>query len=385
MSYDLQVWSVYPVEPSLLQEGTPWNEAPGGWSRGDHDWQIVINHSDHVLAEDIPDEVSPVLPGIQYLTQINLEGRTSNASRRLLLRVAKGLARTCRGVLSDLQQNTLWTPSGVKRTTSIKRTERFSTLTFSWWFLDGPMITHAGRERFLHILTRDLPEALPKRYGLNEPPQYLFADTGTAHLLDFLDQHLQPFGIVWYPQWPVVGVHLGFPDRAGGSPKGFRANLVQVEIDREVATQTGWERQLRRFWLELSRLIRPFYGDVRTLGGRIRRKAGFACDRQTEHHPVRSWWWRGVPPTLGHAVVLGSEYQHLLPAFADAADTADGLAFISTENWVRNEDLKDIRGAVPTSIAAKPFIWPAGMDPGNAPVNMQDSYPECWPFEAPFN
>jgi hypothetical protein len=259
MSYDLQVWSVYPVARAALKDGIRWSETPSGWVRGARGWQIVVNRSDHVLAEDIPDEVVAMLPGIQYLTQIQLEGRWVETSLKLVLSTTDALARSCHGVLIDPQQGTRWAPSGVKRISLAERKERFSTLTFSWWFLDGPLLARPGRERLLGILARELPDALPKRYGLYEPPQYLYAETGQAHLLDFLDQHLTTgLGLViWYPRWPVVSFNLHLPKSAGGGPRGFRSNYIQIEVDREVVTQAGWENQLRRFWVELEPFNSP--------------------------------------------------------------------------------------------------------------------------------
>jgi len=286
----------------------------------------------------------------------------------------------------DPQQGTQWTPSGVKRISPVERKERFSTLTFTWWFMDGPLLVRSGRERLLRILSRDLPEALPTRYGDHEPPQSSYSKSAEAQLLNFLDEHLLTGLriVVWYPHWPVVGFHLSLPESAGGSPKGFRSNYLQIDIDRGVVSQAGWENQLRRFWLEMSQLVRPFYGDVRTLNGCVRRRGGYGSDRQTEQHPVRSWWWRGIPLALGHAVVLGTEYQRLWPAFVGAAKIQDGLAFASTEDWTKSEELAPSCGKTPKSLTAKPLVWPNGLDPSNAPVNTPDSYPEQWPFEAPF-
>jgi hypothetical protein len=199
----------------------------------------------------------------------------------------------------------------------------------------------------------------------------VYAQTGREHFLDFLDEQLYA-GIVWYPQRPVIYVHLGFPKAAGGSPKGFRSNYLQIEIDHDVLRQPGWESQLRRFWLDMNRLIHPFYSEARTLSGGM------------EQHPVRAWWWRGIPAQLGHAVALGESYQQLWPDFMRAATIEGSLAFASVENWAGEGTLAKAIGDVPSSISAKPFVWPEGVHPINAPVNTVDSYPEQWPFEAPF-
>lgn len=374
MSYDLQVWSVYPAARTTLKDNLEWSEGRSGWAHTARDWQIVVSHSDQVMAEDIPDGVTSHLPGIEYLTLLNLEGRVSEAAKRAAVATATGLARACHGVIIDPQEETQWTPSGVKRLKAVKGGGSSRTLFLSWWFLEGPLFSRSGRERFLDLLAREFPEVLPKRYGLWEPPQYLFAETGREHLLAFLDEHL-PTGlpIVWHPHRPVIHVHLGFPKSPGGSPSGFRSNHLQIQVNHEALNQPGWEAQLRRFWLRMNRLIHPFYSEARTLSGGI------------FPHPVRSWWWRGVPTQLGHAVALGESYQQLWPGFLARARIDDGLALASVEDWAREAMLENTVGNVPSSIAAKPFVWPEGMHPNNAPVNTPDSYPEQWPFEPPFS
>lgn len=190
MSYDLQVWSIYPATRTSLKDGLNWEDEQSTWVHAGHAWQIVVSHSDRVLPEDIPDEAVALLPGIQYLTQLNLEGKSSEASRRLVLSVATILARTCHGVLADPQEGTCSTPSGIKRLEPFRPKERFSILVLSWWFLDGPLLNRAGRERMLDLLRRDLPEALPKRYGTYEPPQHVYVEEGPGRFLDFLDHEL---------------------------------------------------------------------------------------------------------------------------------------------------------------------------------------------------
>jgi hypothetical protein len=61
MSYDLQIWPVYAAARASLNDRLQWNEAPSGWSHSARDWQIVVTHSDRVLAEDIPDDAASLL------------------------------------------------------------------------------------------------------------------------------------------------------------------------------------------------------------------------------------------------------------------------------------------------------------------------------------
>lgn len=126
----------------------------------------------------------------------------------------------------------------------------------------------------------------------------------------------------------------------------------------------------------MSRLINPFYSDVRTLKGFIPSKNGYACDRESEPHPVTGWWWRGIPAQLGHAIAIDERYQQLWPEFATAATKENGLALASVESWSNGETLETSIGKVPPGIAAKVT--------DGSPSNTPEGYPDQWPFEPPF-
>jgi hypothetical protein len=371
MSYHLQIWSVHPADRLALKGSEQWDDAPIGWTRSSKGWQITVSRSDRVVPEDIPDDVAPMLPGIQFLTGVNLEG--SSTARRIALSVATALARNCHGVLIDQEKGTAKMPSGVTRLLPPGgQPEIFSTITFSWWFLDSPFLTRPGRDRFLRMLARDFSECLPRRYGPHAPPQYTYTDENRSHFLDVLEECPPGTSIRWYARWPVVHVYLGLPESTGGTPKGFRSNYLTIEVETAVLGQPGWNNQLRRFWIDASRLIRPFYGDIRILGGRVRRGTRYCATGDTEQHPISAWWWRGIPTPLGMAVVLGAEYQELWPQMVARARVDDGLAFVTTESWKSEGDLADTM-PVPEELAAKP-----------QPMGTPKAYPIVWPFESPF-
>jgi len=105
----------------------------------------------------------------------------------------------------------------------------------------------------LDVFETELKEALPRRYGNYEPPQYLYAERGRDDFLAFLKEHIHGlFGMVWYPTLPVTGVHLQIPETIGGSKQGFRTGQLTLTIDADALAQPGWETNLRRFWLRLN-------------------------------------------------------------------------------------------------------------------------------------
>jgi len=378
VSYDLEVWSVHALDPTALRDPEKWERPDDGeWVRSGSSWQILLSGSSKLLPEDVPDEIAQLLPGIKYLTSITLEGRRTNEAMQLLKSASTHLAKSLHGVVLDKQEDTTITPSGVKRFVPPPRYEKtFSVLCFSWWFLESPLLSATGRESFLALLERLLPEALPRRYGLYEPPQHMYAETGRAHLLRFMERNVHDF-VVWYPHRPITSLYLGHPDPVGASKLGFRTNHLEIEVESAVLKQPGWSDNLQRLWKELSRLLMPIYGEVRILGGRQRRGGTVFGISKTEagDELTKSWWWRGVPKRLGNAVVLGEAYQKLWPAFLSKASLEARLAFASTADWAANRDLSKDVGSPPRSITLR-----------REPEKPRDKeYPREWPFGEPFD
>lgn len=182
---------------------------------------------------------------------------------------------------------------------------------------------------------------------------------------------------VWYAHRPVVSLYLGHPNPVGASKLGFRTNHMEIEVESAVLAQPGWADNLRQFWRQVSQFLTPFYGEVRTLGGRQRRGgtvyASFKAEAGLEL--TKSWWWRGVPKKIGGAVVLGEAYQKLWPAFVAKASMQERMAFASTADWVNNRDLSEDLGTPPHSISMR----------REAERSANQEYPNDWPFGEPFD
>ena len=378
MSYDLQVWSA--AQPDLKQiaaslEG--WNLLEGFLILEAANWQIVAGPASRVEGEDIPEEVYRALPGIRYLTELNLEPIHAPASaRKVLARAAGRLAQNGHGLILDPQQGTLSTPRGVQRVvSSSSRPERISVLQLSWWFNGGSLLEQGGFEHLLVTLERYLPEALPRRYGGYEPPQYRYESEGREHLLGFLAG--EKAGVVWYPHYPVLSVWPGVFGGFGPQRQGYRCQFLAVTVDASTWAQPGWALALRRFWFAMSGLLQPFFGEVRLLGGHLLRRGRDFIDGESALHPVRNGWWNGVPARLGPAAVLGPPYDALWPKFVRHAERQGGLYFVTGEDWPSNAGVERIVGKVPRGIAQGRYSDPYR-------VISRTTYPRDWPFEGPF-
>lgn len=384
MSYDVQIWSLDPIPlPAALPDVQTWELGGEAWVRKKENWQIVVSPSVEVLPEDLPDGVVGLLPGIAYLAELNLEPLGApQSAHELLAGVSKRLASAAHGLVLDPQTGAVITPRGVRRYRPHPRDKRFSALTLSWWFTQGPLLADAGLREFVSLLERMLPEALPRRYGLFEPPQHLYSETGREHFLGFLQEHLGDT-FVWYPHRPVVGVSVFCSPSWGAMPQGFRANFVCVRIEAAVLEQPGWHTALDRFWRAASRVIRPFYGDVTTLKGYLRMGGTYGSDMHTDFHPVKGPWWIGIPRRLGHAAVLGEPYLSLWPGFVEAAQVSGDLAFLSTADWSDQEEASRLLDAIPDALAQRWIPEWTDAPGGGKTVNWNTHYPPQWPFEKP--
>ncbi len=367
MSYDVQLWVVEePFLETLLRPKDGWKQGTDSWVKGARKWQLVVTKPANVEPEDVPEVVAQALPGIGYLVAVSLEPLGApEAAHRLLRQATKAIARVAHGAVFDPQTDEIILPSGVRRYQAPLRRESFSLLELSWFFTDSPLHDRNGPKRFVDALATLLPEALPRRYGEYEPPQYRLEETGIDRFVDFMNEHRADTK-VWYPNRPVASVSLVFDEHWGWERRGFRANYITLAIEEGAMAQPGWGKQLQRVWHSLSMLIRPFYGDVRTLGGYSRFGATVGIGPDTERHPVQAWWWRGIPRSIGHASVIGHPYLELWPAFTHAATVEEGLAFLSKLAWEGSEDVSAAIGGIPEEL-----------------VQPEAGYSVSWPFEKP--
>ena len=192
MSYDLQVWSVRATDLSdVLPEPEKWTTQAGSWVHERRAWQLNVARSVNVLPEDLPEEVARSLPGIAYLTELNLSPiDAAEVALKFLSRAGAAIAKATHGVIFDPQSDQVTLPSGIKRFAAAGASENASVVSLSWWFVEGPIV-RGEFDSLIDVLEAELPEGLPKRYGSFEPPQHVYAETGREHLIQFLTENLR--------------------------------------------------------------------------------------------------------------------------------------------------------------------------------------------------
>lgn len=340
-------------------------------------WQIVCGLPDEVEPEDVPEQVATSLPGIRYLTELVLEPlHAPESAKKEILAAARLIAKSSHGVVLDRQTDELTTPKGVKRFVPEVRSERFALLELDWWFQGDRIFTAEAMGRLLNIFATALPEALPKRYGSYEPPQHKLAEMGMDHLSNFLLENLDE-SLVLYPHRPFMGLTFSCTKEAQHPRLGFRCHRISLECEASAISQPGWQEGLRRLWLQVCRELKPFYSEVRTLNGYERIGATYGSDMKTEVHPIYSWFWRGIPRKLGHAIAVGNPYLNLWPEVVSKGQSHGEFVSLDAGEWTAG---KDLTIQAPEGICQK---WTPAYEKTKFgwSINWVKEYPETWPFE----
>ena len=379
MSYDLQVWATSQVEiPITLPEPELWREEGDVWVRGKGTWQVVVGPQHRVDLEDIPSDVLAALPGIRHMIEVSLEPIAAPRSAySLVRRTAKLLASAAHGAVLDQQTATVTTPSGVHRYVRSEPSKVVDVLELSWFAMNSTIRSRPWFDALVRLFERNLPEALPVRYGRYEPPSHRLRECGRDHLVDFLiDEHRDGGIVVWYPARPILHLHLSLG--SGASCQGWRAQRITMDVEAAVLKQPGWATTLQRLWRQVAHLCQIYYADVRIM--RNQRVGGSTLHelREADRHPVCSWWWAGIPADGGVAVALGEPYRSLWPEFVAAGDPDGELSVLSGVGWLECENVFDRVGGVPDALAAQS---PAYLKDGWGP-NLDRVYPRVWPFGA---
>ncbi|MCL2140577.1 MAG: hypothetical protein FWH42_02700 [Dehalococcoidia bacterium] len=105
----MKIWSSrqMPANNSLLADAG-YKLGNDYFVREGNGWQVVISSFVTVEPEDIPDTIMQALPGISYMTEINIEPISApDKVRNETLRLFKALATKIKGVVEDPQDGTI--------------------------------------------------------------------------------------------------------------------------------------------------------------------------------------------------------------------------------------------------------------------------------------
>ncbi|MGC1444772.1 MAG: hypothetical protein WA837_04835 [Xanthobacteraceae bacterium] len=360
MSYDLSLWTVECVPATAIQKLMPDSKISNGEVElVGNGWLAAIGHSTKAEPEDIPDQIAAELPGIGWLICVNIQPISApDAAKDEIKAALTILAKEFRGVVEDQQIGTVVLPSGSEQHSRAVKdiASRVVTLNLNYWFTESPLRTRQGRELLIDYVAKHLPEALPRRYGLYEPPNEKWEIGGKKAFLDFLDRQVPDSTVVIYTSRPCVGFNIS-PRSVGWIRRGpnptFGCGCLQLAFEFTALEDDDWRTAIEKAWLDIARITEPFATNVEVLDDWIIRRGRLWIDGRTEAS-VCSPAWFGIPRKLGLAFGLAEQYVAYWPKFKSHAVSADGVSYVDARDWQSRRSVSDIVGEAPWSVRERP-------------------------------
>jgi hypothetical protein len=194
-------------------------------------------------------------------------------------------------------------------------------------------------DKLIALMQEHLPEALPRRYGPHEPPRFKLEREGLAH---FKAAWRNDPSLVWYAHKPVEHVFTSIrndarekksnPNLAGFNLIGFRCSRIEVLANAALATDPALSQRAESFLRAAADLVEAFYAEMR-LG----------------ESSVKSWWWKGLPPSPALCFALGPPYVRLWPEAARAGEQRGGQCV-----WISRAKQDRLRLKAPPRLAHPP-------------------------------
>jgi hypothetical protein len=379
MRMSLNVWISEEVEVSTLLGRSGWiPEEGGGAHYSSHTYLAEAGSSTPVFPAEVPNEVTALLPGVAWMVILALEGM-SPTGQRVLSKAATTIARAGHGVVEDPQQCVFRTPSGVRRYDKPVAGKKVTVVSLGWWAPGGPLLTVQGIAALYNCLQRLLPEGVPRRWGLGEPPDHSLSEERVEGLVSFIDEFRDDF-LVFKVVHPCLEEHLQVHSQwgmRGGRFNRFETTHLRIDVEASVLNQPGWGRQLSRTFESVTEVIRPFYAEARVLEMAAWGRLGYDLGN-SQLHPIQQSFWRGIPVSAPLAAALGDPYKAIWPDFP--GPSVGNFLVASNEVWARG---LTVHPWYPPPGLAQEFDghWaPAG--PGQV-TRYATSWPSLWPFVPP--
>lgn len=335
MSYDLHIWSSGPLpEKDTLLEDAGYRLQNDAYVREGDGWLVAISRAGTVDAEDVPDAIMRALPGIAFMTEINISA--PERIQKETLRLCNALAKEMKGIVED--DGMIKLPAGVKKVSDPNYQDRDRAVVSLIWNFDDAAFHQSDKlVQFIDALGKYAPDALPRRYGEFEPPQYKYAETGKAHLVDFLknDSGGSP---VWYATKPFTHMFFSVPNSEkeaaeiaqlgltsksisktiyGRRLREYRCGHIELQMLQDLFFQPDWNLAAKRLFAGVAKALDPFHAEV--LCNRPGAMTAAQHVKLRQQGRTRSWWWQGVPRDLGYALMLDKRYTERWKRFAKAS------------------------------------------------------------------
>ncbi|MGO4454271.1 hypothetical protein [Arthrobacter sp. RAF14] len=320
-----------------------------------------IDGPENLSTEDVPEGIVAVVLGARFLYSILADG-SSSADVQAAIRFSRRLARATDGAVVDDQMGEVWSRSSSRRVQRPERSTRVSTIDMRWFALRENLRADVVDD-FLKIARRELPEALPRRYGEYEPFQGRASEPGDD---GFVKAWKAATGSLYFTgSGPCVGGHIDEGPQARFPDKFWSVSLTFL-VDPILGS--GWVEALRRLFVKVAEDLPAFYSSAEVTGGHIWSGRSLSGDTRTEPCivPVRHRkGWMGLPPKPVSWAWLGQPFETYFGQLPTdrTTTTGGGMFYASTEGLAEVQDHVPLSRWLPSELFAEYAPNPYGSLP----------------------
>ena len=326
-----------------------------------------------VLPEDLDEEVASATLDPRWQVSISVPAsaaRETAAAKRL----AKDLARECRGVAWDPQEERiLWPPKSQGRFKPSTAKERIAVVELDW-FLPGAPARKETARTLTGALSRVCPESVPVRFGSFEPLQSRWEPEGAEgfasawmEAVDRDDAGIEFGGsLFWSGRPPCFGGHASFADLRTNLPAHYRragtasATRISTTFDgRALDGDSRWRELVVSLFVAVAEDLGAFYGAACVETGWMVSRGKIWADGDTANTPLQqSQWWNGIPPVPTWLAWFGGPYKSAIGSPPGLAVRPSGSLLRVGEAPLPAARLRSAFPRLPPRLLAKGFRDP---------------------------
>lgn len=317
--------------------------------------------------EDVPEEVSEILPNAETMCQVLVEG-TVESEIPHGTRFARKLAKACHGVVLDEQTSEVWPQPRSNAPSAPKVYPRADAAEFTWYSLADEMPSDLP-QRYLRLAEEHLPQALPTRFGTYDPPQGDFERDGKEGFVRAWEELIGKC-LNLETTYPVTWAYL----RAAREQLEGDVREIRMTVAHETLEDNAFRARAHLFFISVAIESRAFHATAEVVRNYALVGKELRSDSAAEMYRLsalrRKWvglkphaqWWTWFGPLYADAVrpyLTGHREEHaegIFHSWTDEPKDRDALvSFLPSQGtpWIPAEYSPDYEEGVvqPLSIA----------------------------------
>lgn len=324
-------------------------------------YSFTIDGPDRVEADDVPADVADAVLGSQYLYSVMVEG-SAESEIPYAVRFARRLAQALDGAVVDRQTDEVWSRSKSRIVQKPQRESRVAAVEVDWYCLREDLHPDPSL-LLLAAAARNLPEALPRRFGEYEPLQGRYADSGGD---GFAAAWAGATSLLFFSgAGPCVGGHLSAGPGARFADRFWSMSLTFLA---DALNDPGWRDAFRRIFASLADSLPAFYATAQMTRDHIWSGRSLRADGKTEQSisPVRyREGWMGLPPVPAWWTWFGWPFRDFVAALPDRRLTAttSGVLYEAATGPTGPDEIEPLSCWLPADLFAALAPNPRGAHP----------------------